>query len=177
MAGAFVASAVVFLTYHEAFDAFDGGMRQIAGAQGTAGHLRDLSAAVSLDRRRLCRSGRRHGAPDGDHPRRHRSAQQRAARLDDARARRRHRDRHRRGVRLQRRLRDQSRARPRPAAVHRRRGLGRRRLHRGGRLVVGAGRRAMRRRRPRRVRLRPARRRVIIHRRPRRHREPFRSRT
>ena len=37
MAGAFVASAVVFLTYHEAFNAFDGGMRQVAGAQGTAG--------------------------------------------------------------------------------------------------------------------------------------------
>ena len=37
MAGAFVASAVVYFTYREAFDAFDGGMRQIAGAQGTAG--------------------------------------------------------------------------------------------------------------------------------------------
>ncbi len=32
MAGAFVASAVVYLTYREAFDAFDGGVRQIAGA-------------------------------------------------------------------------------------------------------------------------------------------------
>jgi MIP family channel proteins len=37
MAGAFAASAVVFLTYHEAFTAFDGGMRQVSGAQGTAG--------------------------------------------------------------------------------------------------------------------------------------------
>ena len=37
MAGAFVASAVVYATYREAFDAFDGGVRQIAGAQGTAG--------------------------------------------------------------------------------------------------------------------------------------------
>jgi MIP family channel proteins len=37
MAGAFVASAVVFSTYHEAFTAFDGGVRQISGAQGTAG--------------------------------------------------------------------------------------------------------------------------------------------
>jgi MIP family channel proteins len=37
VAGAFVASAVVYLTYREAFDAFDGGVRQIAGAQGTAG--------------------------------------------------------------------------------------------------------------------------------------------
>jgi MIP family channel proteins len=37
MAGAFAASAVVFLTYREAFDAFDAGVRQIEGAQGTAG--------------------------------------------------------------------------------------------------------------------------------------------
>ena len=37
MAGAFVASAVVFVTYQEAFTAFDGGVRQVLGAQGTAG--------------------------------------------------------------------------------------------------------------------------------------------
>ena len=37
IAGAFVASAVVFATYHEALNAFDGGVRQVAGAQGTAG--------------------------------------------------------------------------------------------------------------------------------------------
>src|SRR3954471_4530165 len=37
MAGAFVASAVVYVTYREALTAFDGGVRQIAGAQGTAG--------------------------------------------------------------------------------------------------------------------------------------------
>ncbi len=36
-AGAFLASAIVFLTYREAFTAFDGGVRQIAGAQATAG--------------------------------------------------------------------------------------------------------------------------------------------
>jgi MIP family channel proteins len=35
--GAFVASAVVYLTYQEAFAAFDGGVRQVLGAQGTAG--------------------------------------------------------------------------------------------------------------------------------------------
>jgi MIP family channel proteins len=35
--GAFVAAACVFLTYHEAFSAFDGGVRQISGGQGTAG--------------------------------------------------------------------------------------------------------------------------------------------
>jgi MIP family channel proteins len=37
MAGAFAASAIVFLTYREAFDAFDSGARQVLGAQGTAG--------------------------------------------------------------------------------------------------------------------------------------------
>ncbi len=37
LAGAFVASVVVFLTYHEALDAFDGGLRQVTGTLGTAG--------------------------------------------------------------------------------------------------------------------------------------------
>ena len=37
LAGAFVASAIVFVTYHEALAAFDGGVRQVTGAQGTAG--------------------------------------------------------------------------------------------------------------------------------------------
>jgi MIP family channel proteins len=37
VAGAFVASAVVFLTYHEAFAAFDGGARQVQGELATAG--------------------------------------------------------------------------------------------------------------------------------------------
>jgi MIP family channel proteins len=37
VAGAFVASAVVFLTYHEAFSAFDGGVRHVQGDMGTAG--------------------------------------------------------------------------------------------------------------------------------------------
>lgn len=36
-AGAFAASVVVFLTYREAFTAFDGGVRQVQGAVGTAG--------------------------------------------------------------------------------------------------------------------------------------------
>jgi MIP family channel proteins len=36
-AGAFVGAALVFLTYREAFAAFDGGLRQIDGVQGTAG--------------------------------------------------------------------------------------------------------------------------------------------
>ena len=37
MAGAFVASAVVYLTYADALDHFDGGVRQVTGALGTAG--------------------------------------------------------------------------------------------------------------------------------------------
>ena len=37
VAGAFVASVVVYLTYAEALNAFDGGVRQVTGAQGTAG--------------------------------------------------------------------------------------------------------------------------------------------
>jgi MIP family channel proteins len=36
-AGAFVAAALVFFTYREAFDAFDGGVRQVLGPKGTAG--------------------------------------------------------------------------------------------------------------------------------------------
>ncbi len=36
-AGAFLASAVVFLTYHDAFNVFDGGVRQVEGVKGTAG--------------------------------------------------------------------------------------------------------------------------------------------
>lgn len=37
MLGALLASAVVYLTYHEALAAFDGGVRHVSGALGTAG--------------------------------------------------------------------------------------------------------------------------------------------
>ena len=37
VAGAFVAAAVVYFTYAEAFANFDGGIRQVVGPQGTAG--------------------------------------------------------------------------------------------------------------------------------------------
>lgn len=37
LAGAFIASAVVYVTYREALGAFDGGVRQVIGPQGTAG--------------------------------------------------------------------------------------------------------------------------------------------
>ena len=47
IAGAFAASAVVFLTYHEALAAFDGGVRQVLGAQGTAGISNSRSSSSS----------------------------------------------------------------------------------------------------------------------------------
>lgn len=37
LVGAFAGAALVYVTYHDAFAAFDGGVRQIAGAHGTAG--------------------------------------------------------------------------------------------------------------------------------------------
>jgi len=37
VAGAFAGAAVAFVTYREAFDAFDGGLRQVSGSQATAG--------------------------------------------------------------------------------------------------------------------------------------------
>jgi len=37
LAGAFVASAVIYATYYEALNDFDGGVRQISGIDGTAG--------------------------------------------------------------------------------------------------------------------------------------------
>jgi MIP family channel proteins len=37
MAGSFAASAVVFVVYHEALNAFDGGVRQVSGPHATAG--------------------------------------------------------------------------------------------------------------------------------------------
>ncbi|MCC6163344.1 MAG: MIP family channel protein [Acidobacteria bacterium] len=43
--GAFAGATIVYLTYHEAFAAFDGGVRQIAGAQGTAGIFATYPAA------------------------------------------------------------------------------------------------------------------------------------
>jgi MIP family channel proteins len=37
IAGAFVASAVVFVTYHDALNAYDNGVRHVLGPDGTAG--------------------------------------------------------------------------------------------------------------------------------------------
>jgi MIP family channel proteins len=43
--GAFVGAAIVYLTYQEALAAFDGGVRQVAGTQGTAGIFSTYPAA------------------------------------------------------------------------------------------------------------------------------------
>ena len=76
IAGAFVASAVVYVTYREALTAFDGGVRQVVGAAGHGRDLGHLPAAVPQHfPRRLRRSGRRHGAARRRHPRHHRRAQ------------------------------------------------------------------------------------------------------
>ena len=158
MAGAFVASAVVFLTYHEAFTAFDGGVRQVAGAQGTAGIFATYPQPFLSIFGGFIDQVVGTALLMAQHPRRRRSAQQRAAGVDDARPRRGHRRGHRRVVRVQRRLRHQPGARSRAASVYRRRRMGRWRILGVERLVVGAGRRAVRRRGRRRVHLRSARR-------------------
>lgn len=43
--GAFAGAAIVYVTYREAFAAYDGGVRQILGAQGTAGIFATYPAA------------------------------------------------------------------------------------------------------------------------------------
>ncbi|MGI8671272.1 MAG: MIP/aquaporin family protein [Luteitalea sp.] len=43
--GAFVGAAIVYATYYEALTAFDGGVRQVLGAQGTAGVFATYPAA------------------------------------------------------------------------------------------------------------------------------------
>src|SRR4029079_8407448 len=48
LAGAFAASAVVYATYHEALNAFDGGTRAVSGAHGTAGIWATYSQAFLI---------------------------------------------------------------------------------------------------------------------------------
>ena len=94
LAGAFVASAVVYLTYHEALTAFDGGMRQVTGAQGTAGIWATYPQAFLCRLSRwLRRSSRRHGAARGSHLRADRRAQLAGAGRSHAGRRRPARDR------------------------------------------------------------------------------------
>jgi glycerol uptake facilitator-like aquaporin len=45
MAGAFTASAVVYATYREAFDHFDGGLRQVTGPRASSRRTRSPSSA------------------------------------------------------------------------------------------------------------------------------------
>ena len=122
-AGAFCGAALTFLTYREAFDHFDGGARQVAGPLATAGIFATYPQAFlsigggfvdQLVGTALLMIGifaigdRRNAGPATFGP------------LVVGALVARHRD----DLRIQRRLRDQPRARPRPAPFHRRRGLG-----------------------------------------------------
>ena len=151
IAGAFAASALVFATYREALSAFDGGMRMVEGATATAGifatypqpflsiaggFVDQVVGTMLLMAGVLAVTDQKNvGAPAWF-----------TGPLVGMLV-----DRDRRRVRLQRRLRDQPGARLRSAPVHVRRGLGIGRVHRRRRLVVGADRRADRRRDSRRV--------------------------
>ena len=64
VAGAFAGAALTFVTYREAFDHFDGGVRQVTGAQATAGIFSTYPQPFLSLPRRLRRPGRRHRAPD-----------------------------------------------------------------------------------------------------------------
>ena len=60
--GAFVAAAVVYLTYREGLTAFDGGVRQVLGPQGTAGIFATYPQPYLIDvPGRVHRPGGRHG--------------------------------------------------------------------------------------------------------------------
>ena len=148
IAGAFVASAVVYVTYHEALTAFDNGVRQVTGPLGTAGIWATypqpfLSTFPGGFIDQVVGTALLVGVILGDH----RHAQLAAARRTRAGRRRPAGRAHRRDVRFQLRIRDQPGARLRAAAVHVRGRLGRRGVSRRQRLVVGADRGAVCRRR------------------------------
>ena len=143
LAGAFAASAVVYLTYVEALGQFDGGVRQVLGPQGTAGiwatypqpflstlpgGLVDQVVGTALLMAVICALTDTRNNPPG-------------AGLASARCRAARR-RHRGGVRLQLRVCHQSGARLRAAPVHGAGRLGDGGLPGGQRLVVGARGRA-----------------------------------
>ena len=131
---------MTFLTYREAFDRFDGGVRQVVGPQATAGIFAtypqaflslaggfvDQVVGTALLMLLIFALGDgRNFAPEA----RFGPVLVGAAVVLIGMT-----------LRLQRRVRDQPRARPGPAPVHARRRLGRRRLPRRQRLVVGADR-------------------------------------
>ena len=137
VAGAFVGAALVYVTYGDAFAAFDGGVRLIDGARGTAGIFATypqpfLSMAGGLVDQMVGTALLMIGVfAIGD------TAERRRAGMDGPDARRRPGGRHRCRLRLQRRLCHQSRPRFRPPALHRRCRLGRRRVH--GPVRAGGG--------------------------------------
>ena len=111
VAGAFVASAVVYCTYARRLNAFRRRRAQVTGARARPASSRPIRSRSCQHFRRVHRSGRRHGAADGGYLRHHRSAERRAPAGLAPVARRAARRADRRDVRLQRRLRDQSGAR------------------------------------------------------------------
>ena len=137
-AGAFVASAIVFTTYHEALDALRWRRAAGDGGHGHGRDLRDVSAAVAVDLRRADRSDCRHGAAGGRHFRDRRPAEPCPAAAGGADRGRPARDADRRDVRVERGLCHQPRARFRAAPVHGGRRMGWRGFHGRQRLVVGA---------------------------------------
>ena len=161
VAGAFVGALIVYVTYHEALAAFDGGVRQVLGPQGTAGifatypkpylstfpggFIDQVVGTAILVGVIFGIVDKRHGVPSGLGP------------LARGPARRGHRD----GVRRQQRLRDQPGPRLRPPPVHVHCRLGKRSLPCRQHVVVGAHRGPRARRHPGRLDLRPLRRQAI----------------
>ena len=106
-------------TYREALTAFDGGVRQVTGAQGTAGIWATYPQPfLSTFPGGVHRSGGRHGAAGRRDLRHHRQPQLAGAGRPGAGRRRPAGRAHRRDVRVQLRLRHQPGARLRTAALH-----------------------------------------------------------
>ena len=162
LAGAFAASAVVYLTYVDALGQFDGGVRQVLGPQGTAGiwatypqpflstlpgGFIDQVVGTALLMAVICALTDTRNTPPG-------------AGLAPARRRAAGRG-HRGGVRLQLRVCHQPGARLRAAPLHGAGRLGDGGLPGGQRLVVGARGRTSRRGRARRMALRRLHRRAV----------------
>ena len=151
-AGAFVASAVVYVTYREALTAFDGGVRHVTGDLGTAGiwatypqaflstfpggFVDQVVGTALLVLVIFGVTDSRNAMPPAGLAPVIVGLIVAADRCD---------------VRIQLRVRDQPGARSRAAPVYRRGRVGRGSVSRRKRLVVGAGHRAVRRRCPRRL--------------------------
>ena len=137
LTGAFVASAIVYVTYYDALQAFDGGMRQVVWRARHGRHLGDVSAAVPDARhRRVGRPDRRHRSAALVHLCAERFAEPRTGAMRDTDPCGCDRAGDRNCVWVQRRIRHQPRARFGPTIVHVRGGLGRRSIPRRSLLVV-----------------------------------------